>query len=143
MCSNLVSHLQSTVFGENKNFNSLQSESTFMITFIFTRVQKPKCPIMCRLSAGPGPPRSGIVINKTVTSHHIFSKLSLEGENQSFNSLQSENTFVITLTFTRVQKPKCPIKLIIKAGIYGFRSSPGYESRDYSRQKCSPRCSRG
>ena len=36
---------------------------------------------------------------------------------------------MITFTFTRVQKPKCPIKLMTKAWIYGFRSSPGYDSQ--------------
>ena len=48
------------------------------------------------------------------------------GQNQSIYA-ETESTFVIIFTFAVVQKPKCPIKLMTKAGIYGFRSSPGYD----------------
>ena len=67
-----------------------------------------------------------IVNNEIVTSNYICSQLL--GQNQSIYA-ETESTFVITFTFAVVQKPKCPIKLMTKAGIYGFRSSPGYDSQ--------------
>ena len=73
-----------------------------------------------------GPPRAKIVNNEILTSYHICSQLL--GQNQSIYA-ETESTFVITFTFTRVQKPKCPIKLMTKAGFCGFRSSPGYDSQ--------------
>ena len=100
-----------------------------MITFIFTVVQRPKCPIKLMNKAGIYGFRSSrvmIVNNEIVTSYHICSQLL--GQNQSIYA-ETEGTFVITFTFTRMQKPKCPIKLMTKAGIYGFRSSPGYDSQ--------------
>ena len=48
-----------------------------MIRFNSTGVQKPKCPVMSRLSTTSCPPWSGIVINKTVTSSHLRNQLSL------------------------------------------------------------------
>ena len=91
-----MSHLQSIVFGENQSFNYIYLESTFGITIIFSRKQKPNCSTMLRLSAASGPPRfqnrsvvsSGwlklgstafgrpramIVNNVMVTSYHIGS----------------------------------------------------------------------
>ena len=53
----------------------------------------------------------------------------LNSGNGSVCLIWFRSTFVVTFTFTRVQKPKCPIKLMTKAGIYGFRSSPGYDSQ--------------
>ena len=50
-------------------------------------------------------------------------------ENRSVCLIWFRSTFVVTFTFTRVQKPKCSIKLMTKAGIYGFWSSPGYDSQ--------------
>ena len=50
-------------------------------------------------------------------------------ENRSVCSIWFRSTFVVTFTFTRVQKPKSPVKLMTKAGIYGLRSSPGYDSQ--------------
>ena len=73
-----------------------------------------------------GPPRAMIVNNEILTSYHICSQML--SQNQSIYA-ETESTFVITFTFTRMQKPKCPIKLMTKAGIYGFRSSPGYDSQ--------------
>ena len=67
-----------------------------------------------------------IVNYEIVTSNYICSQLL--GQNQSIYA-ETESTFVITFTFAVVQKPKCPIKLMTKAGIYGFRSSPGYDSQ--------------
>ena len=69
--SNLVSHLRSIVFGKNENFNTLYSESAFVITFTSTRVEQLECPIMLRLSTASENPRSGIVLKNTVTSYHI------------------------------------------------------------------------
>ena len=60
--------MQAIFLSENQSFNSLQSESTFVITFAFKRVQKLKCIIFFRLSTASGHPLSVIVINKTVTS---------------------------------------------------------------------------
>ena len=86
-----------------------------MITFTFTRVQTPKCPIMYRLSTGSGTPRSGIV-NKQDSNLVSHLQSIVYGKNQTFNSLQSECAFVITFTFTRVQKPKCLITFTLSTG---------------------------
>ena len=59
-----------------QSFSSLQSESASGITFKFTRVQKPKCPITFRLATGSGFPRFGIVINKTINSYNISEQVS-------------------------------------------------------------------
>ena len=67
-----------------------------------------------------------IVNYEIVTSYYICSQLL--SQNQSIYA-ETESTFVITFTFAVVQKPKCPIKLMTKAGIYGFRSSPSYDSQ--------------
>ena len=75
--SNLVTPLQSIVFGKNHSFNSNKSESTFVIKFNFLGVQKPKCLTISRLSAASGPPRSGPAINKTVTSYQNCNQLSM------------------------------------------------------------------
>ena len=78
-----------------------------MITFSFLRVQKPKCLTISRLSAASGPPRSGPVINKTVTSYQNCSQLFFVKTKAS--ALYKKDTFVIRFNSTGVQKPKFPV----------------------------------
>ena len=77
-----------------------------MIRFNSTRVQKTKCPVMSRLSTASCPPRSGIVINKTVTSCNLCDQLSWAktiASNQSNQKVPSR----LNSNFLGVQKPKC------------------------------------
>ena len=71
-------------FCENQSFSTISEEGTFVIRFNSTGVPKPKFPVITRLSTASCPPRSGIVKNKTVTSYHNSSQLSLAKTKASF-----------------------------------------------------------
>ena len=81
-----------------------------MITSTSTRVQKPKCPIMLRLSTISISPWSGIVRSKTVNSCHVCSQLSWAGTKLlPFEVTENLLDYIqLHKSAKTVQKPKCP-----------------------------------